>query len=34
VSIFAEIIALRTARPGRRLADTSGSIHPRELHTD
>jgi xanthine dehydrogenase accessory factor len=34
VSIFAEIIALRTERPGRRLAETSGSIHPRELHTD
>jgi xanthine dehydrogenase accessory factor len=34
VSIFAEIIALRTGRDGRRLADTSGSIHPRELHTD
>jgi xanthine dehydrogenase accessory factor len=33
VSIFAEIIALRTGRDGRRLADTSGSIHPRELHT-
>jgi xanthine dehydrogenase accessory factor len=33
VSIFAEIIALRTARPGRRLGETSGSIHPRELHT-
>ncbi len=34
VSIFAEIIALRTGRPGRRLAQTDGSIHPRELHTD
>jgi xanthine dehydrogenase accessory factor len=34
VSIFAEIIALRTGRPGRRLTETSGSIHPRELHTD
>jgi xanthine dehydrogenase accessory factor len=34
VSIFAEIIALRTSRDGRRLAETSGSIHPRELHTD
>jgi xanthine dehydrogenase accessory factor len=34
VSIFAEIIALRTGRPGRRLADTSGTIHPRELHVD
>jgi xanthine dehydrogenase accessory factor len=33
VSIFAEIIALRTGRPGQRLARTSGSIHPRELHT-
>jgi xanthine dehydrogenase accessory factor len=32
VSIFAEIIALRTGRDGRRLAETSGSIHPRELH--
>ena len=34
VSIFAEIIALRTGRNGRRLGDTSGSIHPRELHAD
>jgi xanthine dehydrogenase accessory factor len=34
VSIFAEIIALRTSRPGRRLADTRDSIHPRELHAD
>jgi xanthine dehydrogenase accessory factor len=34
VSIFAEIIALRTGRDGRRLGDTSGSIHPRELHAD
>jgi xanthine dehydrogenase accessory factor len=34
VSIFAEIIALRTGRPGRRLANTSGTIHPRELHVD
>jgi xanthine dehydrogenase accessory factor len=33
VSIFAEIIALRTGRPGRRLGETGGSIHPRELHT-
>jgi xanthine dehydrogenase accessory factor len=32
VSIFAEIIALRTERPGRRLAETDGAIHPRELH--
>jgi xanthine dehydrogenase accessory factor len=32
VSIFAEIIALRTDRPGRRLAETTGAIHPRELH--
>ncbi len=34
VSIFAEIIALRTGRDGRRLAETGGSIHPRELHAD
>lgn len=31
VSILAEIIARRTGRDGRRLADTGGSIHPREL---
>lgn len=32
VSIFAEIIARRTGRGGQRLSETSGSIHPRELH--
>jgi xanthine dehydrogenase accessory factor len=31
VSILAEIIARRTGRDGRRLAETRGAIHPREV---
>jgi xanthine dehydrogenase accessory factor len=32
VSIMAEVITTRTGRAGDPLSDTSGSIHPRELH--
>jgi xanthine dehydrogenase accessory factor len=32
VSIMAEAIATRTGRAGKPLSDTSGSIHPRQIH--